>query len=285
LLLALKPVQVKVKDPADELKELSLESPASPASVSSPPAESTSSPSPSPSPSSSPPTASDSSSLNSESKNDSDSQDNNNTNSNKDKANKQKQNNKPVKEKKPKAKREEYVWIANCHLEGHPMESKRRFEQLKSALKHIRSQQLQMDARPPSHCATIVNGDFNSTPNSSAYRMMVEGLEANACDKDILHNGNVFVTKAPYKHDYNFQSSYAAVSKEPEATFILSKDSNWCLDFIFFNQNALQCVQVMQVLSDEERAKGLGACALPSANHPSDHLPVASILEFVSQSN
>jgi len=163
------------------------------------------------------------------------------------------------------------------HLEGDPYQGGTRLNQLKSTLKSIQTKQKASGISPDKAC-TIVCGDFNSSQDGAAYRVLADGkLVAKFTELDRV------VTEVEYKHDFDFASAYASLHplrEEPECTFSVKGFHQSCLDFIFFSRPAAKASSVLQVIPDEDRNMILRDSFIPNKKYPSDHMAVAALLEY-----
>jgi len=172
------------------------------------------------------------------------------------------------------------VWVANMHLEGDPYQGGTRLNQLKSMLKSIQTKQKSFGVSPAEAC-TIVCGDFNSSEDGAAYRALADGK----LKPGFTELGRV-VTETEYKHDFDFASAYASLHplhEEPEVSFAVKGFHQSCLDFIFFSKPTLKAAAVMQVIPDEDREMVLRQLCIPNHKYPSDHLPVAALIERTAE--
>lgn len=100
----------------------------------------------------------------------------------------------------------------------------------------------------------------------------------------------VFITMdsntMPYTYGYNYfchwnqfvhlHSAYEHYYHNEEPLFTnFTHDFIGCLDYIFYNGGADHRFELTGLMPLPEVAKMKGVITLPSANHPSDHLPIA----------
>ena len=169
------------------------------------------------------------------------------------------------------------LMVANLHAQWDP------------ALKDVKLMQVQLMVERVAEemapgAALVVCGDFNSTPQSSVYELMREGVSRGedlegyeygpyacvAADKPAAASGLV--------HDLDLESSYRRVTAtEPEYTNLTALFKG-TLDYIWFSQRTLEAHSVLQPL----RADAWHS-PLPSAQNPSDHVSLFSRLSFTSQ--
>jgi len=161
-------------------------------------------------------------------------------------------------------------------LEGDPYQGGTRLNQLKSTLKSIQTKQKSC-GMSPGEAHTVICGDFNSSEDGAVYRALADGKLA----AQFQEMGRV-VTESEYKHDYHFVSAYASLhplKEEPESTFAVKGFAQSCLDFIFISRPSLKAIAAMQVVPDAERELLLTKLFIPNHKCPSDHFPVAAVIE------
>jgi mRNA deadenylase 3'-5' endonuclease subunit Ccr4 len=182
-------------------------------------------------------------------------------------------------EEEEEAISEEDLFVCNVHLDGAPELVDVRFQQTKSILQRLLAYQQQHQVRPErSRC--VFGGDFNCGALSSVYRLLAEGrVEAGTTECGRL------VTKTEFAHPFAFVSAQVAVfGREPEFTFVLGKWRS-TIDFLFYHHPSAECVRASPALHTSSYAlkrRSLLERALPSAEHPSDHLPLRCTLRFPS---
>eukprot|EP00013_Stygamoeba_regulata_P024651 CAMPEP_0177652374 /NCGR_PEP_ID=MMETSP0447-20121125/13087_1 /TAXON_ID=0 /ORGANISM="Stygamoeba regulata, Strain BSH-02190019" /LENGTH=425 /DNA_ID=CAMNT_0019155597 /DNA_START=83 /DNA_END=1360 /DNA_ORIENTATION=+ len=170
---------------------------------------------------------------------------------------------------------EEDLFVCNVHLDGAPELVDVRFQQTKSLLQRLLAYQ-QEQGVSPGRSRLVFGGDFNSDHHSSVYRLLSEGR----MDAGTTELGRV-VTKSEFVHPFQFASAQAtAFGREPEFTFVLGEWRS-TIDFVLFHRPVLQCVSASPLLHTSSyslKRRALLEKALPSAELPSDHLPLRCTL-------
>ncbi|KAL1124066.1 hypothetical protein AAG570_001836 [Ranatra chinensis] len=115
--------------------------------------------------------------------------------------------------------------------------------------------------------SVVMCGDFNSSPECGLYALMTTGHIPDdigdwKCDE------NEMVSGLTLRHPYSISSAYGT----PEYTNLTANFSG-CLDYIYFQNDALLLKQVVPLPSDEEVKKHV---ALPNIEFPSDHLALVA---------
>lgn len=118
----------------------------------------------------------------------------------------------------------------------------------------------------------LLCGDFNSTPQSGVYQFMTQGALSGNHPDFLGHRFGAYTLRG-LRHALSLSSVYAEVmGDEPEFTNY-TLDFVGVLDYIFFSQNALNAVAVLNSFSED-----LASCrvALPNGSYPSDHLSLVA---------
>lgn len=140
--------------------------------------------------------------------------------------------------------------ICNVHLEGNPEKHKERYNQLQSTLKHVTGH------TKAAH--VIIAGDFNSD---------IAGLLADLVGEGTPHNlQDVFPA-------CDGPSLGAVTWAEPEKTA--------SVDHVLLD-STLRVVRRRYVLDGDEEYQEVLRTGLPSGEHPSDHLPLALVVEPIT---
>nr|XP_027202103.1 carbon catabolite repressor protein 4 homolog 1-like [Dermatophagoides pteronyssinus] len=146
--------------------------------------------------------------------------------------------------------------------------------------------------------ALIICGDFNSTPESAVYELIVTG-QCRQNHPDFTNSQSyTWLEDVKLGHGLKLISSYSLANAiricapanypsseyEPEFTNYTQMYIA-CLDYIFFDQSMLQVTATLELVSELElleEAHNLQASdwALPSAQRPSDHLPLLTRFEW-----
>ncbi|XP_046999179.1 2',5'-phosphodiesterase 12-like isoform X2 [Schistocerca americana] len=156
------------------------------------------------------------------------------------------------------------VIIANTHLRSWPEPDYFRALQASVALAYLQSVVGDISKKmPEKKIATILCGDFNSTPDSCVYELMVNQsiAENHPCWSE---EENKDIKGINLSHNFNFGSAYGT----PDFTNY-THDFIGCLDYIFHQKDALQILQIVPLPHEEEVKEHE---AIPSVVFPSDHL-------------
>eukprot|EP00033_Pygsuia_biforma_P002459 GCRY01002727.1.p1 GENE.GCRY01002727.1~~GCRY01002727.1.p1 ORF type:complete len:323 (+),score=40.29 GCRY01002727.1:144-1112(+) len=162
---------------------------------------------------------------------------------------------------------EKLIYIVNSHLEGNPKKPEERVNQLRSVLQVVISR---FQQKFPGE--VIVCGDFNCQMNSCPVHLLLNG----SVSKGMMEEGISAVSK-DFKHPFQFKEvSQPDVGRS--FTFMVPTMLHSCVDFIFAT-TGLQKLASMPVLLGEDKfvtpEKGI-----PSFLHPSDHVPIGTVLKI-----
>ena len=162
----------------------------------------------------------------------------------------------------------EYIWIINVHLEAHGVDidkklnkSEMRLGQIKHAIERITNfteQECQYKMKDI-HC--IICGDFNAMRGSEVDELLLNGAHKlklkNAID-NILDDGK-------------------------RSQMITHWRTGRCIDHIYYSQNNLKCVVLMETVPDFLKTDNGGIVDMeyPNKEIVSDHLPIAAMFEMV----
>jgi mRNA deadenylase 3'-5' endonuclease subunit Ccr4 len=175
---------------------------------------------------------------------------------------------------------ERIVAVLNCHLEGSPEQSVTRVKQLAKTLQELSSTH--------THHNVVVCGDFNCVLGNSACSTYL--LQGNCLDEEIEEWGRLVdpeeVSKIP-PHPYKFHSAYPVelITESPVdyVTFVSSPHRYTSgLDQIWYHDtsSSVSVKGIKRAFHSPDHKRKILDVGLPSANHPSDHLPVGCILEL-----
>lgn len=169
--------------------------------------------------------------------------------------------------KKPK-----HLILANTHIHWDPTMSDVKVMQAQFLLEevaHIRSKI--KEHNPP----LIICGDFNSVPSSGVYELMREGRLP---PDHPAFNGYEFgkYSQDGLKHNLQLESAYNAIGEPPFSNF--NGDFMGVLDYLWFSENALRVIGVLQPYSMEEIEQQRSP--LPNPHLPSDHICLMAEFEF-----
>ncbi|KNC47151.1 uncharacterized protein AMSG_03579 [Thecamonas trahens ATCC 50062] len=177
------------------------------------------------------------------------------------------------------------VWLVCCHLQGHPAEVNTRLSQVRSSL----HKGVLAGARTFDAAATLANlrlvycGDFNDEADSLVYKLMVTG-SVDAGEVQTFDGFDDVVVGKAATHDASLVSSYAhCTGTEPTVTFKAPNMRTSTIDFVFAALPHLRPLMVFDRLSTPEAIADVIRTSLPSAEHPSDHLPVCAVIELLAR--
>lgn len=167
----------------------------------------------------------------------------------------------------------EILVIGNTHLYFHPNADHIRLLQSYYALMYLRKVvEIARKDHPECNVSVIFCGDFNSTPDSGAYRLITENYVPadvptwSACEEEEIKNVSL-------RHDLKLSSACGT----PEYTNYTPTFSG-CLDYIYYERENLGVEQVVPMPSKEEIAAFEG---LPSVIFPSDHIALCADLKWL----
>lgn len=163
--------------------------------------------------------------------------------------------------------------IANTHLRSWPESDCFRALQASVALAYLQSVVEDISKKIPERkIATIFCGDFNSTPDSCVYELMVNQSlgENHVC---WLEDENKDMKGINLSHTFNFGSAYG----KPNFTNY-THEFIGCLDYIFHQKDALQVLQTVPLPQEEVVQEHE---AIPSVVFPSDHLALIADLCWI----
>jgi CCR4-NOT transcription complex subunit 6 len=131
----------------------------------------------------------------------------------------------------------------------------------------------------PRNLPLVLCGDFNSLADSSVYELLSQqGVEQG---EDVFGPSGdpTGLLPAPHQvaHRLPLLSAYGATCGEPKYTNYTGSFVG-VLDYIFFTRTHLRCVACMDV---DEESLLREYTALPSPKYPSDHIALATTLEFL----
>ena len=119
----------------------------------------------------------------------------------------------------------------------------------------------------------LMCGDFNSTPDSGVYNLLVQGSLSNS-HTDLANRKYGTFTRDGMTHSFSLKSSYGSISELPFTNF--TPHFSGVIDYIWYSTNALHVTGLLGEVDKEylQRVPGF-----PNYHFPSDHLALLS--EFV----
>ncbi|OEH77099.1 endonuclease exonuclease phosphatase family protein [Cyclospora cayetanensis] len=187
--------------------------------------------------------------------------------------------------------------LANTHVAANPDSNDVKIWQTQTLLGALDSYLSCFPSRPP---ALLLCGDFNSSPDSAVYRLLLTG----ACDEqhqDFAADANGILRDCHIGHSLMLSSAYALgkalrenldpydfeVSQQCEPPFTnYTGNFTGCLDYIFFSASELRLAALMEPVSEtqlfmEAETLHLRSAALPSPLRPSDHVPLIAEFDWI----
>jgi mRNA deadenylase 3'-5' endonuclease subunit Ccr4 len=117
---------------------------------------------------------------------------------------------------------------------------------------------------------TVICGDFNSPPDSSVYGLYSEGTVDP--DHPEMSDPHGLLKETDFCQHHQLASSYyATMGHEAPLTNWMNEQETLTLDYIFYDTRVIRPTATLEVANTGY---------LPSAQHPSDHLPIASDFVF-----
>eukprot|EP01024_Parvocaulis_polyphysoides_P051585 TRINITY_DN50874_c0_g1_i1.p1 TRINITY_DN50874_c0_g1~~TRINITY_DN50874_c0_g1_i1.p1 ORF type:complete len:211 (-),score=19.09 TRINITY_DN50874_c0_g1_i1:207-791(-) len=170
--------------------------------------------------------------------------------------------------------RHQDVYIVNVHLEGHPTKGMDRINQMKSILAKMERKQTSegLDAES---CNVVICGDFNSGSKGPVVEYLYRGrLPQGYTDPEYP---DVEVTKETVAHPYALKDVHD--SSRFKVLCTRKSTGTWVrIDFIWCSRHLN--VAALRRIVEQEEWKILLKTDMPNRIHPSDHLPIAAILEI-----
>ena len=159
--------------------------------------------------------------------------------------------------------------IVNVHLEGKASEAVRRIEQITSAMRSL-SRHINGSPNPK----IIVCGDFNSFNVDGPFQLLTTGI----LPKGFVEDDVVVVPEKDITIPFTLVSAFSHGKTAP-ITYI-SKRSATTIDWILYSPNSLKCVDRVHCVDEFALHDMLTRTRLPTAEFPSDHLPIAATFEL-----
>lgn len=179
-------------------------------------------------------------------------------------------------ESKDNSIQEDFIYVANCHLEGHPSVENIRFNQLRSLFTQLELHQKQQK-KECRNGRVIVCGDFNCCKDSRVYELMSTGKLDGGCTDRFYPE--VVITEKDYSHPFAFRHAYEDLS-EQYATY--ARSPGWStIDFIWYSHESLDNVATREVISPLKMTELIrGGSGIPNLEQPSDHMPIAAVFQL-----
>jgi mRNA deadenylase 3'-5' endonuclease subunit Ccr4 len=171
------------------------------------------------------------------------------------------------------------VYVVNVHLEGHPDLEKKRIEQLMSSIKSVNRMHRKLEPNSVDDPAVIIAGDFNSDPHDCIFRMLKNGNLPGNTSRRMIDGSEEIINSEEISIPWKVQCALEEFELVSEENILPSYVVHVAqrVDFIWFSESAFKCAAVLRVIEDEEFPEILQT-RLPNFSHPSDHLPIATVL-------
>lgn len=171
---------------------------------------------------------------------------------------------------------ESLLTVANVHLEGDPYRPQEKFFQIRSLFKYLQRNIEKTGEKSVMDQHVVICGDFNCSDDCGIYKLLTTGKLTQE-DKDPVTNTPY--TQQEFTHPYHMKSAYKQkTGSEPEFTFYVATMKAEPLDFMFYSFNNIKVLEVEDPTADKEQYL---STYLPNAHHPSDHLPLAVVMELL----
>lgn len=157
--------------------------------------------------------------------------------------------------------------IVNVHLEGKASESVRRIEQITSAMRSL-SRHLHDTMNP----RIIVCGDFNSFNVDGPFQLLTTGI----LPKGFTEDDVVLAPETDIKIPFTLTSAF-----ETAPITYISKRRATTIDWLLYSPNSIKCVDSVQCVDEFALKDMITRTRLPTAEFPSDHLPIAATFELI----
>jgi len=176
----------------------------------------------------------------------------------------------------PKNRIPKQLIVANTHIYWDPKFKDVKLWQTMTLLKQLHTYAISHRIRK---IPIILTGDFNSEVDSAVYQLL-STRKLNPSHPLINKHTPTMklmseMNNQPLEHHLPLKSAYSHFS-EPEFTNYTGHYTG-TLDYIWFTEHLLRVVGVMEMETEEKLQK---YTALPSPQHPSDHLPLLSEFAF-----
>ncbi|OCT83502.1 2',5'-phosphodiesterase 12 [Xenopus laevis] len=159
------------------------------------------------------------------------------------------------------------ICVANTHLYFHPKGGNIRLLQVAVALAHLGHVANELYGGIP----VVFCGDFNSLPDTGLHRF-IKGGAVGEDDEDWTSNGEEERCNMALTHPFKLTSACG----EPAYTNYIG-EFHGCLDYIFIDSARLAVERIIPLPTHQEVTKYR---ALPSIEHPSDHMALVCDLKW-----
>ena len=162
--------------------------------------------------------------------------------------------------------------VANTHITADVDAGDVKIWQTQTLLESLYQWVMRYSASAPLSYPVILCGDFNSTPDSSVYELLMAG---HVSSQDI--EDPYLVVPHPLGHSFPLRSVHqAVVGHEAQVTNFTSRFSG-TLDYICFTSSSLRALAVSNGYSYEELSRDV---AVPSPTQPSDHVLTVGVFAY-----
>jgi CCR4-NOT transcription complex subunit 6 len=159
------------------------------------------------------------------------------------------------------------VCVSNTHIIASPEHCDVKLWQANALLQALQ----EFLATRPLIMGTVICGDFNSPPDSAVYSLLSEGMVSP--DHPEMSDPHGLLKETELCHNHHLASSYyEMMGHEAPLTNWMNEQETLTLDYIFYDARVIRPTATLEVTNTGY---------MPSAQHPSDHLPIASDFVFL----
>lgn len=162
-------------------------------------------------------------------------------------------------------------YIINCHLQAGNEQAQRCF-QLRSALQQVIIHAQKAQVKDDDLCC-IICGDFNSATVEPVHQLILQG--------HLEDNGLFGKSGFKFTHNFKFEDSHGSLERPFTFKWGVKDDAAFdVFDYIYFTPKTMKIIGVRDPLDAKQKRMIKNKTGLPNDWHPSDHLPVAALLQF-----
>lgn len=161
--------------------------------------------------------------------------------------------------------------VANTHITADVDAGDVKIWQSQTLLETLFDWVLRLNHNQSSLCPIILCGDFNSTPDSSVYELLMTGQVSHEIEDPYLVVPHMLGHSLPLRSVHQ-----AVVGHEAQVTNFTSRFSG-TLDYICFTSTSLRALAVSNGYSYEELSRDV---AVPSPTQPSDHVLTVGVFAY-----
>jgi CCR4-NOT transcription complex subunit 6 len=161
--------------------------------------------------------------------------------------------------------------VANTHITADVDAGDVKIWQTQTLLESLHEWIMRTTSMHASAAPVLLCGDFNSTPDSSVYELLMTGQVSHEIEDPYA------IVPHPLGHSLPLRSVHqAVVGHEAQVTNFTSRFSG-TLDYICFSTTALRALAVSNGYSYEELSRDV---AVPSPTQPSDHVLTVGVFAY-----